>query len=54
MKKFEVNSICVYNVFAESKEEAKWAVENGEHNKDVARCYVGRVDQLEEFDYEKE
>ena len=52
MKKFEVNVIYVYNVNAESKEDAKWAVENGEHNHDVARCYVGRVDQLEEFEHD--
>lgn len=41
--------MIVYNVNAESKEEAKWAVENGEHNHDVARCYVDRAVEVMEF-----
>lgn len=52
MKKFEVCTIIVNNVFAETKEDAKWAVEHGEHNHDVARCYVGRVDEVEVFDHD--
>ena len=49
MKKFEVYTFIVNNVVAETKEDAKWAIESGEHNSDVARCYVGRVDEVEEF-----
>ena len=52
MKKFEVYSRIVYNVNAESPEQAKWAVENGEHNHDVARRFVEHAYEVKEFKHD--
>lgn len=52
MKKFEVYSRIVYNVNAESPEQAKWAVENGEHNHDVVRRFVEHAYEVKEFKHD--